>query len=64
MAVWDLLHLENEVKKYLELALNPVFDDEQRAKFRDMALKARQNLIREMSEIEERIYKRGKEAKK
>jgi hypothetical protein len=64
MAVWDLLHLENEVKKYLELALNPVFDDEQRAKFRDIALKARQNLIREMSEIEERIYKRGKEAKK
>jgi hypothetical protein len=64
MAVWDLLHLENEVKKYLELALNPAFDDEQREKFRNFALKARQNLIREMSEIEERIYKRGKEAKK
>jgi hypothetical protein len=64
MAVWDLLHLENEVKKYLELALNPVFNDEQREKFRNFALKARQNLIREMSEIEERIYKRGKEAKK
>ena len=64
MAVWDLLHLENQIKKYLELALNPVFDDEQRAKFRDIALKARENLIREMSEIEERIYRRGKEAKK
>jgi len=60
MAVWDLLHLENEVKKYLELALNPVFDDEQREKFRNFALKARQNLIREMSEIEERITSEGK----
>ena len=64
MGVWGLLHLENEVKKYLKLALNPAFDEEQREKFRDMAVKARQNLIREISEIEDRIYKREKDAKK
>ena len=64
MGVWDLLHLENEVKKYLELALNPAFDEKRRAEFRELARAARQHLVEHMARIDERIRQREKEENK
>jgi hypothetical protein len=64
VGVWDLLHLENQMKKYLELALNPAFDEQQRVKFRDLARAARQHLVEHMARIDERIEQREKEGNK
>ena len=64
MGVWDLLYLENQIKKYLELALNPAFDKAQRAKFRELARDARQHLVDHMARIDQRIQKREKEENK
>jgi hypothetical protein len=64
MGGWDHLHLENQRKKYLELALNPAFDEQQRVKFRDLARAARQHLVEHMARIDERIEQREKEGNK
>ena len=64
MGVWDLLHLENQMKKHLELALNRAFDEQQRVKFRELARAARQHLVEEMARIDQRIENREKEGNK
>ena len=56
MGVWDLLHLENQMKKYLELALNPAFDEQQRVKFRELARAARQHFVEHMNFAAHRVH--------
>ena len=47
MGVWELVFLDNEVKKYLKLSLDAGFDEEQRAKFGHLAIEAREHLERQ-----------------
>jgi hypothetical protein len=46
MGVWDLVFLDNEVKKNLQLSLDWEFDEEQRAKFGQLAIEATGHLER------------------
>ena len=44
MGVWELVFLDNEVKKYLKLSLDEGFDEEQGAKFGVIAIQAKEQL--------------------
>ena len=58
------MDLENRMKKHLELALKRAFDEQQRAKFRELARAARQHLVEHMARINQRIENREKEENK
>ena len=63
MGVWELVFLDNEVKKYLKLSLDEGFDEEQRAKFGFIAIEAREHLERLMAQWEENAKDRKGEDK-
>ena len=53
MGVWDMMYLDDRVKKYLELSLDEGFDQAQRAKFGVIAIEAKEHLERLKAQWEE-----------
>jgi hypothetical protein len=53
MGVWDMMYLDDQVKKYLELSLDEGFDQAQRAKFGVIAIEAKEHLERLKAQWEE-----------
>ena len=60
MGVWDMMYLDDRVKKYLKLSLDEDFDEKQRAKFGDVAIEAKEHLERLMAEFGAQIQNENK----
>jgi len=46
MGVWDMMYLDDRVKKYIKLSLDEDFNKKQSAKFGDIAIEAKEHLER------------------
>ena len=60
MGVWDMMYLDDRLKKYLKLSLDEEFDAKQRAKFGDIAIEAKEHLERLKADFGAQIQNENK----